>query len=70
MSAPTIPARLLTVSEAAEVLRIPKARVYDLLRTGVLPAVRILRQVRVDPEHLNEFVSNGGRRFLSETNGK
>jgi hypothetical protein len=36
MSTPALPSRLLTIAEVAEVLRIPKPRVYELVRTGVM----------------------------------
>jgi len=67
MSTPALPSRLLTIAEVAEVLRIPKTRVYELVRAGVIPAVRILRQVRVHPDRLGEFLSNGGKALSAES---
>ena len=61
------PSKLLTIAEVAEVLRIPKPRVYELVRTGVIPGVRILRQVRVHPDRLGEFLSNGGKALSAES---
>ncbi|MDP9112073.1 MAG: helix-turn-helix domain-containing protein [Acidobacteriota bacterium] len=61
MNTVPFPSKLLTIAEVAEVLRIPKPRVYELVRTGVIPGVRILRQVRVHPDSLSEFLSRGGK---------
>ena len=46
--------------EVATRLQVSDARVYELIRLGLLPAVRIGRQVRVDPEKLDDFVRRGG----------
>lgn len=37
-----------------------KQRVYELARRGVIPCVRIVRQVRFDEDALREFVRHGG----------
>jgi excisionase family DNA binding protein len=42
---------VLTVEEAAEALRISRGSAYELVRTGVLPHVRLGRTIRV-PRHL------------------
>ena len=53
--------RLLTAKEAAAVLRVKPPQVYDLLRRGSLPAVRIgRRRLRVDEAKLREFIERGG----------
>lgn len=53
---------LLTVAEAAEVLNVPVDRTYALIRCGLLPVVRLgNKQVRVDPEALQQFIRDGGR---------
>ena len=52
--------RLLTVTEAADLLRVRKARAYDLAREGVLPCVRLGRQVRFDACALEEWIARGG----------
>lgn len=52
--------KLLTVGEVADVLRVPKARAYDLFRAGAIRSVRIGRQVRVSQSDLQEFLRNGG----------
>lgn len=53
------PHRLLTASQAAERLDVTLARLYELARTGTLPAVRIGRQVRFRPEALTDWIDSG-----------
>lgn len=57
---------LLTVREVAPKLKMSTGRVYELIRTGVLPAARFGKQVRVDPEKLRAFVEAGGQALPSE----
>lgn len=49
---------LLTVSEAAEVLRISKTYVYELANRGALPVVRLGRRVLIHRESLNAWIAN------------
>lgn len=53
--------RLLTVKEVADVLRVTPARVYEMGRLRVLPAVRLGRTVRFDEAELQKFIVGGGR---------
>jgi len=53
--------RLLTAREVAEILAVPRYRVYELARQGVLPSVRLGFQVRVEEGALREFVARGGQ---------
>lgn len=53
--------RLLTVKSVSEVLGVSEARVYDLIREGILPACRLGRQVRVSEDVLREWIENGGQ---------
>ena len=47
----------LTVPEAAEELRIPRTRCYELIQRGELPAVRIgARSIRVNRQELERFL--------------
>ncbi len=47
---------LLTIAEAAHLLRVPKSTAYSLCREGELPVVRIRpRLVRVDKAALEEI---------------
>jgi excisionase family DNA binding protein len=52
---------LLTVSEVSSLLSLRKARIYALVREGLLPAVRFGRQVRIERGALNEWIRLGGR---------
>ena len=53
--------RTLLVRELAEELRIPLSRAYELLRKGVIPGIRLGRQIRVSREALDQFLAEGGR---------
>ncbi|MGD1149134.1 MAG: helix-turn-helix domain-containing protein [Thermoanaerobaculaceae bacterium] len=53
--------QLLRVEKVAELLDTSTARVYELIRLRLLPAVRLGRQVRVAQEALDEWVRNGGQ---------
>ncbi len=47
----------LTVPEAAEELRIPRTRCYELIQRGELPAVRVgERSIRVNRAELERFL--------------
>jgi excisionase family DNA binding protein len=52
---------MLLAQEAAEVLRVPRARVYELVRQGRLPAVRVGRLVRIPEAELRLWIARGGR---------
>jgi excisionase family DNA binding protein len=52
----------LTVPEAAEELRIPRTRCYELIQRGELPAVRIgERSIRVNRRELELFLLENRR---------
>jgi len=52
----------LTVPEAAEELRIPRTRCYELIQRGELPAVRIgERSIRVNRSELERFLLESRR---------
>ena len=53
--------RMLLAPEVAEILNVSVPRVYELIRAGVLPSVRLGRQVRVDRRKLPAFLDGGGR---------
>jgi len=53
--------RLLRVAEVAEILRVPQARTYELIRQGLLPAVHLGRQLRVSEPALIGFIETGGK---------
>ncbi len=52
--------RLLTARETADRLGLGIYRTYQLIRKGQLPAVRLGRQVRVDPAALEDWIAAGG----------
>jgi len=53
--------KLLRVPHVARILDVPQSRVYDLVRRGILPGVRLGRQVRISEEALQQFIASGGR---------
>jgi excisionase family DNA binding protein len=56
---PELP-RLLTAAELASVLGVPRWRLYELTRAGLLPHIRLGRAVRYDPERVNAWLHDGG----------
>lgn len=56
MNRSTIEPLVLTVSEAADVLRISRAKAYRLVAAGELPAVRVGATLRVPLDALREYV--------------
>jgi excisionase family DNA binding protein len=49
-------ARLLTVDEVAELMRVSRMTVYRLIRKGQLQAVRVGRNYRVRSQDLNAYL--------------
>lgn len=49
-------ARLLTVAEVANVMRVSRMTVYRLIRRGQLKAIRVGRNYRVREQDLNEYL--------------
>ncbi len=60
MKTPAPPPPLLTAPQVAARLRVPLHRAYELIREHRIPAVRIGRQVRVDPDALELWIKSGG----------
>jgi excisionase family DNA binding protein len=52
---------LLTAQQVAVLLQVPKARVYQLAREGLIPTVHLGRQVRVSAGALEKWIADGGR---------
>lgn len=53
--------RLLTAKEVAPILRVTPARVYELVRSRAIPAIRLgERQVRFDETALRAWLAGGG----------
>jgi excisionase family DNA binding protein len=53
---PTAPAMLLTVQEAAQMLRISRAKLYQLIQKGEVRTVKIAASRRVPVAALQEYV--------------
>ena len=53
--------KLLRISEVAQVLDVPLARAYEMAREGIIPVVRLGRQLRVDPARFEEWIESGGQ---------
>ena len=54
----------LTVADVSKWLRIRKLGIYELIKSGKLPAVRIGHRLRVNPADVRAFLSSsvvGGR---------
>lgn len=53
--------KLLKITAVARILDVSEERAYALARDGLLPHVRLGRQIRVDSEALERFIKNGGK---------
>jgi excisionase family DNA binding protein len=53
---PFTEARLLTVNEVAELLRVSRMTVYRLIKTGEMPALRVGRNYRLREEDVHSFL--------------
>lgn len=53
--------KLLKLAEVATMLDVPSARVYEMARRGIIPVVRMGRQLRVNPEQLGNWIAAGGQ---------
>ena len=59
MERETLP-KLMTARELAGRLGLARWRIYDLTRSGILPAVRIGRSYRYSTEAIREWIERGG----------
>jgi excisionase family DNA binding protein len=50
------PTLLLTVEETAHELRIARRRVFELIRLGTLPSVKIAKSRRISRSAIEEYV--------------
>ncbi len=55
--------KFLTVNQIAEQVQLSTARVYEAIRLGLLPAVRIGRQVRIEEQAFRDWVNQGGQSY-------
>ena len=51
---------LLRAEKVAELLGVSTFRIYEMARLGLLPAVRMGRQLRFDPDALRAWIAAGG----------
>lgn len=52
--------KLSRVAPVAERLDLPERRVYELVRAGVLPHVRVGRSIRFDLDAIEKWIGEGG----------
>jgi putative molybdopterin biosynthesis protein len=57
----------LTVEEAAELLKVSKYTIYELIKRGEIPAQRIGRQLRIDPNTLFNSLQGNNQRNNAPT---
>ncbi|MTV61782.1 helix-turn-helix domain-containing protein, partial [Streptococcus pneumoniae] len=53
--------RFFTVPEIADLLQMKRERVYEAVRLGLVPAVHIGRQIRIEEKAFVEWVRDGGQ---------
>jgi excisionase family DNA binding protein len=53
--------KLLKISDVAFILNVSEERAYSLAREGLIPTVRLGRQVRVDEQALISWIQYGGQ---------
>jgi excisionase family DNA binding protein len=53
-------AKLLTVEEVAAMLKMSRQALYEAVRKGLVPAVRIGRRIRFDLDALETWLECGG----------
>ena len=53
--------QLQTLREVAQRLNISYFRASELVRRDILPAVHLGRQIRIDPQKLEQFIDTGGK---------
>src|SRR6266404_1879870 len=52
--------RFLQISEVSDLLDISKTTTRRLVKNGVLPAIRMGRQIRIDERRFQEWLEQGG----------
>ena len=52
--------RLLSVREVSEQIGIPRWRLYELVRLGAFPAVRVGKAIRFSAPAIREWIEGGG----------
>lgn len=54
--------QLLTAAPLARAVNVSTSRIYQLARDGMIPCVKIGRQVRFDPKRVAIWLAQGGSR--------
>lgn len=54
---PFTEARLLTVNEVADLLRVSRMTVYRLIKNGEMPALRVGRNYRLREEDIHDYLT-------------
>jgi len=55
--------KFYTVQQIADLVQLSPARVYEAIRLGLLPAVHIGRQVRIEEQGFQDWVRRGGQAY-------
>lgn len=55
----------LTVSECAQALHLGRNTVYDLIRSGDLPAFRVGRVIRIPQAALHEWINSNTQKGIT-----
>ncbi len=63
--------KLLVAEEVAEILRVDRQRIYELVRTNQLPVIRLgERQYRFSAQAIENFLHGGGTQKEGERDDK
>jgi excisionase family DNA binding protein len=59
--------QILVADEVAEMLRVDRQRVYELVRRNAIPVIRVgERQYRFDAEAIRQWIERGGNVEMKE----
>lgn len=61
--------KLLTAKEAAEILKVRKNTVYDMIKRGDLKASKLGKQLRIRQEDLDFYIQYGSQKNISQKAG-
>lgn len=62
--------QILVAEEVAELLRVDKQRIYDLVRSNRIPVIRLgERQYRFSAQAIEQFLHGGGTQKEGEHDG-
>lgn len=53
--------KFYTAPQIADLIQVTPARVYEAVRLGILPAVHIGRQIRIEETAFQDWVQRGGQ---------